>query len=58
MRAPSHQCEGDFPGAGYGCGIVDRQAQTTTLPNGNGISAGNTAEQTMGFEFDPVQEIG
>ena len=53
-----HQCEGDFPGAGYGCGIVDRQAQTTTLPNGNGISAGNTAEQTMGFEFTPCKKSG
>ena len=53
-----HQCEGDFPGAGYGCGIVDRQAQTSGLPNGNGISAGNTASQKMGFESSPCQKPG
>ena len=53
-----HQCEGDVPGFGYGCGIVDRQAQTTALPNGQGISGGNTAEQKMGFEFSPCQKPG
>jgi hypothetical protein len=56
-----HQCEGEIPGPGYGCGIVDRQAQTTGnagLPNGQGISAGNTAEQKMGFEFSPCQKPG
>jgi hypothetical protein len=53
-----HQCEGDVPGNGYGCGIVDRQAQTTALPNGQGISGGNTAEQKMGFEFSPCQKPG
>jgi hypothetical protein len=59
-----HQCEGDIPGFGYGCGIVDRQtvaAATATnpgTPNGNGISAGNTAHQRMGFEFSPCQKAG
>jgi hypothetical protein len=59
-----HQCEGDIPGYGYGCGIVDRQtvaAATSTnpgTPNGNGISAGNTAHQRMGFEFSPCQKAG
>jgi hypothetical protein len=53
-----HQCEGDVPGFGYGCGIVDRQAQTSSLPNGQGISAGNTAKQKMGFEFSPCQKPG
>jgi len=53
-----HQCEGDIPGAGYGCGIVDRQAQSTTLPNGQGISGGNTAEQKIAFEFSPCQKPG
>jgi hypothetical protein len=53
-----HQCEGDIPGFGYGCGIVDRQAQTTALPNGQGISGGNTAQQKMGFEFSPCQKPG
>jgi hypothetical protein len=59
-----HQCEGDIPGYGYGCGITDRQtvaAATATnpgLPNGNGISAGNTAHQRMGFEFSPCQKAG
>jgi hypothetical protein len=53
-----HQCEGDLPGNGFGCGIVDRQTQTTSLPNGNGITAGNLAEQKMGFEFSPCQKAG
>ncbi len=53
-----HQCEGDIPGAGYGCGIVDRQAQTTSLPNGQGISAGNTAEQQISFESAPCKRAG
>ena len=53
-----HQCQGDIPGAGYGCGIVDRQAQTTSLPNGQGISAGNTAEQQISFESRPCTRKG
>ena len=51
-----HQCEGQVPGPGYGCGIVDRQQQTATLVNGQGISANNTASQTMGFEFNPCKK--
>jgi hypothetical protein len=53
-----HQCEGDIPGPGYGCGIVDRQQQTSGLPNGQGISAGNVAEQKISFEFSPCQKPG
>jgi hypothetical protein len=58
-----HQCEGDIPGPGYGCGIVDRQtvpnpASAPALPNGGGISAGNTASQRMAFEFSPCQKQG
>jgi hypothetical protein len=59
-----HQCEGDFPGYGYGCGIVDRQTVTAStatnanLPNGQGISAGNTVKQTMGFDSSPCQKAG
>jgi hypothetical protein len=53
-----HQCEGDIPGAGYGCGIVDRQAQTTALPNGQGISAGNTSTQNISFESSPCTRKG
>jgi hypothetical protein len=59
-----HQCEGDIPGYGYGCGITDRQTTTAAtatnpgLPNGNGISAGNTARQRMGFEFSPCRKAG
>jgi hypothetical protein len=53
-----HQCEGEFPGSGYGCGIVDRQAQTTALPNGQGISAGNIVEQKFGFDVSPCQKPG
>jgi hypothetical protein len=53
-----HQCQGDIPGAGFGCGIVDRQAQSTSLPNGQGISAGNTAEQNISFESSPCQRKG
>jgi hypothetical protein len=53
-----HQCEGDIPGPGYGCGIVDRQAQTSSLPNGQGITANNPAEQKMAFEFSPCQKPG
>jgi hypothetical protein len=59
-----HQCEGDIPGYGYGCGIVDRQtvvAATATnpgTPNGNAISAGNTAHQRMAFEFSPCRRTG
>jgi hypothetical protein len=29
-----HQCEGTVPGPGYGCGVVDRQTQTSTITNG------------------------
>jgi hypothetical protein len=59
-----HQCEGDIPGYGYGCGITDRQTTTAPsstspgLPNGNGISGGNTAHQRMGFEFSPCRKKG
>jgi hypothetical protein len=53
-----HQCQGDIPGAGYGCGIVDRQAQSTGLPNGQGISANNTAEQQISFESSPCTRKG
>ena len=53
-----HQCEGDIPGPGYGCGIVDRQVQTSTLPNGQGLSAGNTAEQKLAFDSSPCQKPG
>jgi hypothetical protein len=53
-----HQCEGDIPGPGFGCGIVDRQTQSASLPNGQGISAGNTAEQKMAFESSPCQKPG
>ncbi len=52
------QCSGAFPGAGFGCGIVDRQAQTALLPNGQALSGGNTAEQTIGFEQNPCQRKG
>ena len=58
------QCEGEIPGAGFGCGTVDRQtvtAATSTnsgLPNGNTITAGNTAEQRMAFLFSPCQRPG
>ena len=59
-----HQCEGAFPGPGYGCGIVNRQEQTGPsgnspgLPNGDTISAGNTVTQTMGFDSRPCQRKG
>jgi hypothetical protein len=53
-----HQCEGGFPGPGFGCGIVDRQAQSALLPNGQAISAGNTVEQTMGFDSTPCKRKG
>jgi hypothetical protein len=53
-----HQCEGDIPGPGYGCGIVDRQVQTSSLPNGQGISAGNSAEQKIAFDTNACQKPG
>ena len=53
-----HQCEGSIPGPGYGCGIVDRQAQTSGLPNGHGISAGNVAEQKIAFDSSACQKPG
>jgi hypothetical protein len=53
-----HQCEGSIPGPGYGCGIVDRQAQTAALPNGNSISAGNQATQRIGFQSNPCKGSG
>ena len=52
------QCWGTFPGAGFGCGQVDRQTQTALLPNGNALSGGNTAEQTIGFDSTPCQRKG
>jgi hypothetical protein len=53
-----HQCQGDIPGPGFGCGIVDRQAQSTSLPNGQGISGGNSAEQKISFESSPCKRSG
>jgi hypothetical protein len=52
------QCSGAFPGAGFGCGIVDRQTQSATLPAGQVLSGGNTAEQTIGFDQLPCQRKG
>jgi hypothetical protein len=61
------QCEGAVPGAGYGCGTVDRQtvtgAKTTPptnpgLPNGNTITAGNTASQNIAFLSSPCRRPG
>jgi hypothetical protein len=52
------QCEGPVPGAGYGCGTVDRQIQTNVLPFGNTLSAGNTATQTTGFFDTPCKRKG
>jgi hypothetical protein len=52
------QCSGAFPGAGFGCGIVDRQTQTALLPNGQALSGGNTAEQNLGFDSVPCQRKG
>jgi hypothetical protein len=52
------QCSGEFPGAGFGCGIVDRQAQTALLPNGQAVSGGNTVSQKMGFDSIPCQRKG
>jgi hypothetical protein len=59
-----HQCEGDIPGFGFGCGITDRQTTTAAssgnpgLPNGNTITAGNTAHQRMAFQFSPCTRPG
>ena len=63
-----HQCDGLVPGAGYGCGTVDRQTVTgssTTngvfnpgLPNGNTITAGNLVTQKSGFESTPCRRKG
>ena len=52
------QCSGTVPGAGFGCGIVDRQVQSAALPNGQGVSGGNTIEQKMGFEQVPCKRKG
>jgi hypothetical protein len=52
------QCSGQFPGAGFGCGIVDRQTQSSSLPAGQVLSGGNTAEQKIGFESIPCQRKG
>jgi len=52
------QCSGTFPGNGFGCGIVDRQAQTALLPNGQGVSNSNTIEQTLGFDKVPCKRRG
>ena len=52
------QCSGTFPGAGFGCGQVDRQTQTSLLPNGNSLSGGNTATQTIGFDQVPCKRSG
>ena len=59
-----HQCEGAFPGPGYGCGVVNRQEQSGPsgnspgLPNGDTITAGNTASQKMGFNSRPCTRKG
>jgi hypothetical protein len=52
------QCSGAFPGAGFGCGIVDRQTQSALLPNGQAVSGGNTVQQTLGFDQSPCQRSG
>jgi hypothetical protein len=52
------QCSGTFPGAGFGCGIVDRQTQSASLPNGQGVSGGNTIQQKIGFDQLPCQRAG
>jgi hypothetical protein len=52
------QCSGTFPGAGFGCGVVDRQTQTALLPNGQGVSNSNTIEQKFAFEQVPCQRKG
>jgi hypothetical protein len=61
------QCEGDFPGNGYGCGTVDRQTTSAAsagpppnpgLPNGNTITGGNTSHQKMGFDSTPCTRKG
>jgi hypothetical protein len=66
-ESANHQCEGDLPSFGYGCGTVDRQATTAPsagpppnpgLPNGNTISAGNTSTQKMGFDSTPCTRKG
>jgi hypothetical protein len=63
-ESANHQCEGDLPSFGYGCGTVDRQTTTASsatnpnLPNGNTISAGNTANQKMGFDSTPCTRKG
>jgi hypothetical protein len=66
-ESANHQCEGDLPSFGYGCGTVDRQTTTAPsagpppnpgLPNGNSISAGNTANQKMGFDATPCTRKG
>ena len=59
-----HQCEGLFPGPGYGCGVVNRQEQSGPsgnspgLPNGDTITAGNSVSQTMGFDSRPCKRKG
>ncbi len=57
-ESATSQCSGLFPGAGYGCGTVDRQTQTASLPNGNAVSAGNQVSQKMGFEQTPCKRKG
>ena len=66
-ESANHQCEGDFPSNGYGCGTVDRQTTTAAsagpppnpgLPNGNTITGGNTATQKMGFDVNPCSRTG
>ena len=63
-ESANHQCEGDVPGFGYGCGTVDRQTTTAAsagnpgLPNGNTITGGNTATQKIGFESTPCTRKG
>src|SRR5262249_7101578 len=52
------QCSGTFPGHGFGCGVVDRQTQSASLPNGQGVSNSNTIQQTFGFDKAPCQRKG
>src|SRR5262245_4101974 len=52
------QCSGTLPGNGFGCGIVDRQTQSASLPNGQGVTDSNGVEQKFAFESVPCQRKG
>ena len=49
---------GAVPGAGYGCGQVDRQTQTRRSAERQALSGGNTATQKMGFDQTPCKRKG